>query len=115
MDSGITEFDFWEMTPGEINRAIESKNKIEMIRIQREASFDYIQAQLIVKGIGIALGSKETFPQISEAYPGIFDNIQKAQEEKIKKQKDDLSALRFKQFAQSYNNSFKNKEVLIKE
>lgn len=82
------------------------------IETQERASFDYIQANLIIKGISIVLGSKESFPQINTVYPGLFDDIQKEQEEKIKQQKDNLSALRFKQFAQSYNSKFKNKEVL---
>ena len=111
MDSGISELDFWEMTPGEASRSIASRNRIRKLEAQEKASYDYIQAQLIVKGVGIVLGAKEPFPQIADVYPGLFDDIQKAQEEKIRKQKDDLSALRFKQFAQSYNSNFKNKEV----
>lgn len=105
--SGIKELEFWEMTPAEVNRAIESNNKVEMINLQRKASYDYIQAQLIVKGVGIALGSKGTFPQITEAYPGIFDDMQQAQKEKIQKQKNELSTLRFLQFAQTHNIKYK--------
>ena len=99
------------MTPGEVTRQIESRNRIEKIRAQEKASYDYILAQLITKGVSITLGSKEQFPQIAEVYPSLFKDIQKAQEEKIQKQKDSLSALRLKQFAQSYNSNFKNKEV----
>lgn len=108
MDSEIRELDFWEMTPGEVIRQIESRNRIEKIRAQEKASYDYILAQLITKGVSITLGSKEEFPKIIEAYPSLFKDVQK---EKIQKQKDDLSAFRFRQFAQSYNSNFKNKEV----
>lgn len=99
------------MTPGEVIRQIESKNRIKRIEAQEKASYDYILAQLITKGVSIVLGSKEQFPQVAEVYPSLFKDIQEEQKEKIQKQKDNLSALRFKQFAQSYNNKFKNKEV----
>lgn len=111
LDSGITEFDFWEMTPAEIVRAIESKNRIKKLEAQEKASYDYIQANLIIKGISIVLGDKSSLPKIEEVYPSLFDDIAKEQEKKIQEQKANLSALRFRQFAQSYNTNFKNKEV----
>lgn len=110
LDSNIKELDFWDMTPGEVIRAIESNNRIKKVEAQERASYDYIQAQLIVKGVSIVLGDKKQFPTLQEVYPGLFDDLQKAEEDKIQQQKIELSALRFKQFAQSYNNNF-NKEV----
>lgn len=100
------------MTPGEVGRAVESKNRIARREAQERAGYDYVLAQLIVKGMSITLGSHSTYPTIQEAYPGVFDDIIAEQEEKIQKQKAELSALRFRQFAQSYNEKFKNKEVL---
>ena len=99
------------MTIGEVDRAIESKNRLIKIETQNKATYDYIQATLIVKGISICLGDKSSFPTIQEVYPGVFNEVIQEQEEKIKQRKMELSALRFKQFAQSYNNNFKNKEV----
>lgn len=99
------------MTPREIKNAIESANRIEKLRAKEKASYDFILANLIIKGIGNVLGDKTPFPSITEAYPTIFDDIKQEQENKIQEQKDQLSALRFKQFAQSYNNRLKNKEV----
>ena len=99
------------MTPGEVIRAIESKNRLIKIEAQERATYDYIQAQLIVKGVSICLGDKSSYPSIHEAYPGIFEEVIKEQEQKVQEQKMSLSALRFKQFAQSYNDNFKNKEV----
>lgn len=99
------------MTPGEIIRAIDSKNRIVKIEAREKASYDYIQATLIVKGISICLGDKSPFPTLEEAYPGVFNEVLPEQQEKIEKQKIELSALRFRQFAQSYNDRFKNKEV----
>ena len=113
MDYGITEFDFWEMTIGEVDRAIQSKIRVRKMEAQERASYDYIQASLIIKGFSIVMGSKEQYPSIGEAYPGIMDEVQKVNEEKVQKRKEDLSVLRFKQFAQSYNKKY-DKEVLNK-
>lgn len=98
------------MTPGEVVRAIESYNRRTRIETQERASFDYIQANLIVKGVGIVLSGKGTMPTIQEAYPGVFDDVIAKQEKELQEQRDQLSVLRFKQFAQSYNSKFK-KEV----
>ena len=111
LDCGINELTFWDMTPGEVGRAIESRNRLIKIEAQEKATYDYIQAQLIVKGISICLGDKSSYPTIQEAYPGVFDEMAKEQEQKVQEQKMSLSALRFRQFAQSYNNNLKNKEV----
>lgn len=99
------------MTPGEVNRHINTQNKVKKLKSQEKATYDYIHAQLVVKGVSIVLGDKSDFPTIEQAYPGIFDEMIAQQEEKIREQKMSLSALRFKQFAQSYNDRFKNKEV----
>lgn len=111
LDYGITELDFWEMTPAEVKRAVDSKVRVMKIQAQEKASYDYLQAQLIVKGVSIVLGSKESFPPIEEVYPSLFVEVIEAQQEKIRQQKMNLSAARFKQFAQSYNSKLKDKEV----
>lgn len=98
------------MTPAEITRSIESKNRVRKIESQERASYDYILASLITKGVSIVLGSKESFPQIQEAYPKLFDDLQEMREEEIKQKKIDLSVIRLKQFTQSWNNRF-HKEV----
>ena len=99
------------MTPGEVIRAIESHNRVLQAQARERAMYDYIQANLIVKGVSICLGDKSSYPSLQEAYPGVFDEVIKEQEEKAQQRKMELSTLRFKQFAQSYNNKFKNKEV----
>lgn len=99
------------MTPGEVVRAIESFNRRARIEAQERASYDYIQANLIIKGVGIVLSGKGSMPSVQEAYPNVFDDLIKAQEEELQAKRNELSTLRFKQFAQSYNKRFK-KEVL---
>jgi hypothetical protein len=104
------------MTPAEIVRLAESKNRIRRIEAQERASFDYIQASLIVKGVSITLGSKDNFPSLEEAYPNLFDDLAEQKELAItQEQKNILSTLRFKQFAQSYNSRFKEVPKKINE
>lgn len=102
------------MTVAEVYRYIQSRNRVRKIEAQEKATYDYILANLITKGVSLTLGGKGTFPKITEAYPNIFDDIEKEQEEKIQEQKTNISVLRFKQFAQSHNNKMKNREVLTK-
>lgn len=105
LDFGITEFEFWEMTLAELERAIESKRRMKKIETQEKASFDYILADLIGRSVGRIYSSATKIPEISEVYPSLFDS--KDIEEKEQEQKAELSVLRFKQFANSYNKKYK--------
>ena len=111
LDYGINEERFWEMNIAEIRRAIESYIRVRKLETQEKATYDYTLAQLIVKGVSKCLGDKSNYPTIEEAYPGIFDDIIAEKQAKIEEQKINLSAIRFKQFTQSYNKQFKNREV----
>lgn len=95
------------MTPGEVVRLTQARSRIRRLEAQERASYDYILANLIIKGVSITLGSKGNFPTIEEAYPGLFDDLAEKRNEELNKQKMNLSALRFRQFAQSYNDKFK--------
>lgn len=72
---------------------------------QEKASFDYILADLIGKSVARIYSSSNSIPEISEVYPSLFDS--KEIQEKRQAQKAELSALRFKLFAKSYNDRFK--------
>jgi hypothetical protein len=65
---------------------------------------------MIGRSISRLYGSANKMPTLSEAYPSLFDKVE--EEEKIQEKKDDLSALRFRLFAQSYNSKYK--EVAVK-
>jgi hypothetical protein len=104
LDAGITEFDFWNMTIGELERAMASKHRMLKAKAQEQASFDYILAELIGKSISRIYSSAATMPEIAEIYPSLFDS-QEIQEKKQEKMIE-LSTLRFKLFAKSYNDRF---------
>lgn len=89
------------MSFAEVERAVAAKRRIE----QRKASFDYVLADLIGRSVARVYNASNKMPTLSEAYPTLFDR--EAEEEELQKKKDELSALRFKQFANSYNKKFK--------
>lgn len=105
LDFGITENEFWNMTFGELDRVIESRVRVKKKEHQEKASFDYILAELVGRSIARIYSSSAKYPHISEIYPTLFDSEeveQKKQEKRV-----ELSALRFKQFANSFNANFK--------
>lgn len=109
MDYGLTEFDYWNMTLAEVIRAIESRKRQMKLEDQEKAAFDYILADLVGRSVARLYSSSAKLPQINEVYPTLFDSneIEAQKQEK----KTELSILRFKQFAQTYNKRFNNKEV----
>lgn len=96
------------MTLAEIQRQIESKIRQKKIADQERASYDYILADAIGRSVARVYSSSARMPDISELYPTLFDSQEVV--ERKQKQRAELSALRFKQFAASYNMKF-NKEV----
>lgn len=93
------------MTLGELERAIESKRRVQKVQAQERASFDYILADAIGRSVSRIYNSSNKLPEISELYPSLFDS-QEIQELKQEK-KDELSAIRFRQFAESFNAKYK--------
>lgn len=109
LDSGISELAFWEMTFAELNRAIESRNRVRLAEERCRASSDYILADLIGRSIARVYNSANKMPALYEAYPSLFDAEVEA--ERIQKHKDELSAARFRQFAKLTNKRFKEGEI----
>lgn len=92
------------MTLAEINRALNSKRRQLEVEERRKATFDYILADLVGRSIGRIYSSSAKMPELAAIYPTLFDS------EEIKAQKQakqaELSAIRFKQFADTYNKKF---------
>lgn len=102
---GISEAEFWDMTLAEVNRAVDMKKRLQKEELQTRASMDYILADLIGRSIARLRSSSAKLPTLADAYPTLFEKEEV--EEKIQEKKDELSILRFKQFAQSFNSKFK--------
>lgn len=111
LDWGIGEADFWDMTLDELTRLMKSKNRVRRLELQERAKLDYALADLIGKSISRLYSSSSKLPDFKDAYSFLFDEREKEEIiEKETKHQDELSALRFKQFAESFNAKFK-KEV----
>ena len=108
LDYGITEQEFWESTIAELVRLFGSKQRVEKEQQQIKATFDYALADLIGRSVARVYNTANRMPDISEVFPTLFDS-EEVQQRKQEKQVE-LSALRFKQFAQSFNQKF-NEEV----
>lgn len=93
------------MTLAELERAIESRRRIQRVRAQEKASYDYILADLIGRSIARLHSSAARMPEITQAYPSLFDA--KEIEEKQAEKKAELSALKFKLFADAYNKRYR--------
>lgn len=89
------------MTFAEVRRAMVSCHRVKRAEMQEKASYDYILAKLIGRSVATVFNTSATYPEISEAYPTLFNSEEIEQQRQ--EQKDKLSALRFKQFAHSYN------------
>lgn len=92
------------MTIAELDRAIESKRRVKLTKDKEKANRDYILADLIGRSISRIYNSSNTMPAISEVYPQLFSS--KEEEERKQEQRVNLSAIRFKQFAEAHNKKF---------
>ena len=97
------------MTIAEITRMAKSKQRTTITMSKERAVFDYLLADLIGKSVSRIYSNSAKMPELYEVYPSLFE--QEDIEEKKQEQRDTLSALRFKQFAQSYNKRFKKEEA----
>lgn len=103
LDYGILEFDFWEMTLAEIDRAIESKIRVMKVEEKQRATYTYILADLIGYSVGRIHNSNNKMPSISEVFPDLFvEDKEQIEENKIKKFKAELL-----RFTQSHNDRLK--------
>lgn len=92
------------MTINELERAIKVKKRRQETQEKKQAVNDYILADLIGRSVSRCFNSNNKMPAIAEAYPSLFDS-EEIEEAKQQKQME-LSALRFKQFADTFNKNF---------
>lgn len=101
LDIGITERDFWQMTLAELDRSFRSKQRQIKLQEKKQASFDYVLADLIGRSIARVYNSSNKYPSIYDAYPSIYT------EDEIKATQSHRDRQRFiaglQQFAQTHN------------
>lgn len=93
------------MTLAELTRLLESKKRMLREQAKERASYDYILADLVGRSVSRIYNSSNKMPSIEEAYSNLFDT-EEIQEQRATKQTE-LSALRFKMFAKSFNDRYK--------
>lgn len=78
--------------------------------LQEKTSMDYTLADLIGRSVARIYNSSNTIPDIEEVYPTVFDKEEL--ERKRTERRNQLLAIKFKQFAENLNLKFKeDKEV----
>lgn len=108
LDSGLTEREFWEMTLAEFDRFIDSRRRVQEREAKEKATYDYILGDLIGRSIARVYSSSNSYPEIYDAYPALFDR--EIIEEQRQERQNELSAQRFMAFAESFNKKFAEKE-----
>jgi hypothetical protein len=96
-------------TLNELARMFKSNSRRNKERLQERAVFDYALADLVGKSVARIYNSNNKMPEICEQYPQLFDSI--VIQEQKQERADELTALRFKLFAESFNKRFNDKEA----
>lgn len=95
------------MTIGEVERVIKSKNRVKRIEEKERAAYDYILANMIARGVSAAIVGGDGIPSINEVYGSLFEENQKQKQDEKQNIRNELSVLRFKQYANFHNNKMK--------
>ena len=95
------------MTFAELERAINSWNRRKEMQAKERASLDYILADLIGYSVARTQHSSNKMPTLWETYPNLFADEAKEKEAEQAISKVELSAIRFRQFANAHNKKIK--------
>lgn len=101
----MTENEFWDLSLGEIARRLESYQRVKERNLKEQASFDYVQANLIAKLVGKILGDKSETPKIEDVYPTLFKEEVETEEEQVQSSSE-KDAIAFMRFVQQFNKKF---------
>lgn len=101
------------MTFAELPRRIESAKRVRKAQAQERASFDYALADLIGRSVSRIYQANNTMPSLYDAYPSLFDS----EEIEVQRQNRaaELSAARFRQFADMHNKKFSERGMKADE
>lgn len=104
LDLGLSEAEFWSMTFGELDRWSSSRGRQEKQKAKERATFDYALAFLIGRAFGAS--EEHPFPDLFDAYPELFSDEREKLLAEQEERNAQLSAIRFIQFAESFNSKF---------
>lgn len=100
--AGLSEFDYWRMTVGEVSRWVDSYNFQYRQHLKDNIQTQYMASMVIVKGVNKVLTGKGDIPTINELYPELFP------EEAIIEERTKKSIANFLNFANSFNKRKQN-------
>ena len=104
LDIGIVESDFWEMTIGEVNRRVESFNRMYMAKQKQKATIDYSTAVFLGGLIANVIGGEGKITPIEEVYPALFEEERK---ELAQARQNEINVANFLDFAAKHNLNYK--------
>jgi len=87
-------------------KSFASRQRVRKAEAQQKATYDYILADMIGRSISRIYNSSNKLPDIGEVYPTLFD-LQEIEDKRATK-KAEMSAIRFRQFAETYNKKYKS-------
>lgn len=100
INMGLSEFDFWTMTKGEVERYLEGA----VWRMKSKAQFDYILGDLIGISVARVMSDEVKYPSIEDIYPALFNKkdakVKEIEEEALRIED---STNRFLEFALKHN------------
>ncbi len=100
------------MTIAELERAIASYTRRKQEENKQKATYDYILANLIARGVQSAIVGGDGMPDITEVYSSLFKVENEKRKEERQALNNELSTLRFIEFANSYNKKFEEVQSL---
>ena len=93
------------MTLAEIERYCESRHRVIESQDRKQANFIYTLADLVGHSVARIHSKEAKMPPISDVFPRLFSQAE------TQKQKEELFAIQFKQFAQAHNMQFKEVQI----
>lgn len=111
MNFGLSEAEFWDMTPAEYQRFIKAQNFMMNRRMQERALLDWKMADLLAHSLQRLQSSSASLPELHTFYSFLFDEEQTQEVlDSQQRQKDEVSEIRLKQFVESFNQRHKEVE-----
>ena len=105
LECGIPEQEFWDSTLAEIERKLASIRKIQDRKNREKAYFIYSLSNLMTISMARLFNKEAKMPSLEECFPDFFDSEEIVQEKE--EQQANISAIRFKMFADSFNKRFR--------